>query len=148
VSELCALRVSDIESAPDRMCIKVRAGKGGKDRYTLLSPQLLETLRLYWRTERPREFLFPNKRGDGPMNETMAQRFYHAARSAAGIAHAGGIHSLRHSFTTHLLEAGVDLHSIQLLLGHGHLSTTLRYLHLARSQLTAKDSPLDLLVRR
>lgn len=85
LSEVCALRATDIESAPDRMCIKVRQGKGGKDRYTLLSPQLLDTLRLYWRAVRPREFLFPNQRGSGPMNDTMAQRIYHAARSAAGI---------------------------------------------------------------
>lgn len=148
VSEVCALRVTDIESAPDRMCIKVRQGKGGKDRYTLLSPQLLDTLRLYWRTVRPRDFLFPNKRRDGPMNDTMAQRIYHAARSAAGIEHGGGIHTLRHSFATHLLEAGVDLHTIQRLLGHGHIGTTMRYLHLARQRLTATDSPLDLLAQR
>jgi len=147
LSEVCTLRLSDIESAPDRMCIKVRQGKGAKDRYTLLSPLLLDTLRLYWRAERPREYLFPNKRRTGPMDQTMAQRFYHAARSAAGIERAGGIHTLRHSFATHLLESGVDLHTIQSLLGHGHISTTMRYLHLSRARLTGTTSPLELLTR-
>ena len=145
--EVCRLRLSDIESAPDRMCLKVRQGKGGKDRYTLLSPQLLDTLRLYWRAERPREYLFPNKCRTGPMDKSMAQRIYHAARQAAGIAHAGGIHTLRHSFATHLLEAGVDLHTIQNLLGHGHISTTMRSLHLSRAHLTGTPSPLELLSR-
>lgn len=143
--ELCRLEVTDIESAPDRMCLKVRQGKGGKDRYTLLSPRLLDTLRLYWGTARPRPFLFPNRAGDGPIDEKTVQRCYHAARTAAGIAHGGGIHTLRHSFATHLLEAGVDLHTLQRLLGHGHLGTTMRYLHLAQSRLTGTTSPLELL---
>ena len=145
VSEVCALRAADIESAPERMCIKVRQGKGGQDRYTLLSPRLLEALRLYWRATRPTEYLFPNARRNGPMNQTMAQRYYHAAREAAGIERGGGIHTLRHSFATHLLEAGVYLHTIHFLLGHGHIGTTMRYLHLTRQRLTATNSPLELL---
>jgi integrase/recombinase XerD len=145
VSEVCALQVGDIESAPDRMCIKVRQGKGGQDRYTLLSPKLLETLRLYWHTGRPRLWLFPNKAGDGPMFDQTAQRMYRAVCDRAGLTNFAGIHTLRHSFATHLLEAGVDLHTIQRLLGHGHISTTMRYLHLARSRLTDTTSPLELL---
>jgi site-specific recombinase XerD len=145
VSEVCALQLGDIESAPDRMCIKVRQGKGGQDRYTLLSPRLLDTLRLYWRTCRPRTWLFPNKAGDGPMIDQTALRMYHAACDGAELTNAAGIHTLRHSFATHLLEAGVDLHTIQRLLGHGHISTTMRYLHLAQHRLTGTTSPLELL---
>ena len=145
VSEVCALQVGDIESAPDRMCLKVRQGKGGQDRYTLLSPRLLDTLRLYWQTTRSRTWLFTDKTGGGPLRDQTAQRMYWAACDAAGLTNAAGIHTLRHSFATHLLEAGVDLHTIQRLLGHGHISTTLRYLHLAQRRLTGTTSPLELL---
>jgi integrase/recombinase XerD len=145
VSEVCALQVADIESAPDRMCLKVRQGKGGQDRYTLLSPRLLETLRLYWRDRRPRTWLFPNRAGTAPIDHKTAQRMYYAARDAAGIPREGGIHCLRHAFATHLLETGVDLPTLQRLLGHGHISTTMRYLHLARSHITGTTSPLELL---
>jgi integrase/recombinase XerD len=145
VSEVCALEIGDIESAPDRMCIKVRQGKGGQDRYTLLSPRLLKTLRQYWRLFRPGHWLFPNPSGSAPIDIKTAQRLYCAARDAAGIPRAGGIHTLRHCFATHLLEAGVDLPTIQRLLGHGHISTTMRYLHLAQSRLSRTPSPLELL---
>ena len=145
VSEVCALQVADIESAPDRMCLKVRQGKGAQDRYTLLSPRLLCALRRYWCDRRPRPWLFPNPAGTAPIDPTTAQRTYAAARDAAGIAPEGGIHTLRHCFATHLLEAGVDLPTIQRLLGHGHISTTMRYLHLARTHLTGTTSPLELL---
>jgi hypothetical protein len=100
-------------------------------------------LRLYWRTCRPRTWLFPNKPAR-PLDDQTAQRMYHAACDAAGLS-AAGIHTLRHSFATHLLEAGVDMHTIQRLLGHGHVSTTMRYLHLAQSRLTGTTSPLELL---
>ena len=145
VSEVCALQLADIESAPDRMCIKVRQGKGGRDRYTMLSPQLLETLREYWQLYRPRTWLFPNPSGEGPIDITTAQRMYGAARDKAGLGREGGIHTLRHSFATHLLESGVDIHTIQRLLGHGHVSTTMRYFHLAQTKLTGTTSPLELL---
>lgn len=145
VSEVCALEVGDIESAPDRMCLKVRQGKGGQDRYTLLSPRLLDTLRRYWRAGRPARWLFPNPAGSAPIDIKTAQRLYCAARDAAGIPALGGIHTLRHCFATHLLEAGVDLPTIQRLMGHGHIVTTMRYLHLAQSHLSRATSPLELL---
>jgi integrase/recombinase XerD len=146
VSEVCALRVADIDSAPDRMCIRVVAGKGGKDRYTLLPPSLLEALRLYWRACRPTLWLFPAVRNpQHPLDTASAQRLYYRARDQAGIRKSGGIHSLRHGFATHLLESGVDLATLARLLGHAHLSTTQRYLHLARPGAFPKDSPLDLL---
>jgi len=145
VSEVCALQLADIESAPDRMCLKVRQGKGGQDRYTLLSPRLLDTLRRYWRDCRPRQWLFPNRSGTAPIEVKAAQRIYCAARDAVDIAPEGGIHSLRHAFATHLIEAGVDLPTVQRLLGHGHISTTMRYVHLARARVTGTTSPLELL---
>jgi site-specific recombinase XerD len=145
VSEVCALQLTDIESAADRMCLKVRQGKGGQDRYTLLSPRLLDMLRRYWRDQRPRTWLFPNRSGSAPIDLITAQRIYYAARDAAGIRREGGIHTLRHAFATHLIEAGVDLPTVQRLLGHGHISTTMRYVHLARARVTGTTSPLDLL---
>ena len=145
VSEVCALQLTDIESAADRMCLKVRQGKGAQDRYTLLSPRLLDALRRYWRDGRPRTWLFPNASGSAPIDVSTAQRIYCAARDAAGIAPEGGIHSLRHAFATHLIEAGVDLPTVQRLLGHGHISTTMRYVHLARVRVTGTTSPLELL---
>lgn len=145
VSEVCSLQLSDIESATDRMCLKVRGGKGGKDRYTLLSPKLLVTLRDYWQLYRPRTWLFPNPSGTGPIAIQTAQRMYWAARDRAKLKRAGGIHTLRHCFATHLLESGVDIHTIQRVLGHGHVATTMRYFHLAQQKLTGATSPLELL---
>ena len=119
-------------------------GKGGRDRYTLLSPRLLEVLRTYWRGARPGEWLFPMRNETQPIDPKQAQRMYYAAKGDAGITKQGGIHALRHAFATHLLEAGVDLHTIQRLMGHTGLSTTARYFHL-RQTLAPSDSPLDLL---
>jgi site-specific recombinase XerD len=147
VSEACALRVADIDSAPDRMCIRVACGKGGKGRYTLLSPTLLELLRTYARHCRPEIWLFANASGTQPMHIEMAQRAYQSARACANITKSGGIHTLRHCFATHLLEGGVDLFTIQKLLGHGHIATTGRYLHLISPQFRPPKEmdPLDLL---
>lgn len=147
VSEVCALRITDIDSHPDRMCVRVASGKGGKGRYTLLSATLRDSLRQYVRSFGPRIWLFCNASGQQAMNEEMAQRAYQGARARASIAKRGGIHTLRHCFATHLLEGGVDLFTISRLLGHSHISTTSRYLHLISPQFRApKDvDPLDLL---
>jgi site-specific recombinase XerD len=144
VSELCQLKVSDIDSA--RMTIRVEQGKGAKDRYTLLSPRLLRELRRYWALHRPKQWLFSAAREpDRPISTTTAQKIFYAAKRRAGIGKDCGIHGLRHAFATHLLEAGVDIHTIQRLMGHGHISSTLRYFHLARKHLAATTSPLELL---
>jgi site-specific recombinase XerD len=146
VSEVCALKVTHIDSA--RMMIRVEQGKGAKDRYTLLSTRLLEELRLYWKVHRPQSYLFPAARNAAePMNVKSAQRAFYAAKGRAGISKDCGIHGLRHAFATHLLESGTDLHTIQRLMGHGHLSTTMRYFHLAQKHLANTPSPLDLLAR-
>lgn len=147
VSEACALEVRDIDSAPDRMCIRVRCGKGGHDRQTVLSPTLLALLREHVRCFRPRRWLFGDATDSAPPCVDTAQRAYHRARRNARITKQGGIHTLRHCFATHLLEGGVDLYTISKLLGHGHISTTARYLHLVSPQLRPpKDTdPLDLL---
>ena len=142
--EACRLKVADIDS--DRMTLRVEQGKGAKDRYTLLSPRLLKELRRYWIAQRPALWLFPSPRvREQPLSTHTAHRIYHAAKDRAGITKAGGIHALRHAFATHLLEAGVDVHTIQRLLGHGSLSTTARYFHLAQKHLSGANSPLDLL---
>jgi site-specific recombinase XerD len=147
VSEACALRVTDIDSHSDRMCIRVACGKGGKARYTILSPTLLTNLRTYVRTFAPRTWLFCNHTGTQPVTVCSAQRAYQGSRHRARIMKSGGPHTLRHGFATHLLENGTDLFTIQKLLGHGHISTTSGYLHLINPQFhPPKDvDPLDLL---
>jgi site-specific recombinase XerD len=143
VSELVRLRVTDLDS--DRMTIRVEQGKGSRDRYTLLSRRLLEELRAYWRSAQPQPWLFPSQRGGHPVSISCAQRIWGQAKREAGVHKRGGIHALRHAFATHLLEAGTDLHTIQRLLGHRHLGTTMRYFHLAQKTLAEQPSPLDLL---
>jgi len=147
VSEACALRVADIDSQPDRMCLRIEQGKGARDRYTLLAPTLLSVLRGYVRSCRPRTWLFPNPDGDAGMSVQTVQRAFRATRERARITKPGGVHLLRHCFATHLLEGGVDLYTIQKLLGHRHISTTGRYLHLISPQFAAPKEvdPLDLL---
>ena len=148
VSEIVNLRVQDIDS--QRMVIRVRQGKGMKDRYTLLSPVLLETLRDYWKLYRPTTYLFPSPRGRGdrPLDTTAVQRACAAAVAAAGLRKGVSMHTLRHTFATHLLEAGTNLRVIQRLLGHGDLSTTALYTHVSARTLCETTSPLDLLATR
>jgi site-specific recombinase XerD len=143
VSEVVNLQVADIDS--DRMSIRVRQGKGRKDRYSMLSDRLLAELRAYWTLYRPRTWLFPGPDRSRPLRITTAQRIYNAAKRGAGIERGRGIHTLRHCFATHLLEAGVDPRTLQLLLGHKSLNTTMRYLQVTRRHVLNVRSPLDLL---
>jgi site-specific recombinase XerD len=143
-------RGCDIDSAPDRMCIRVIQGKGAQDRYALLTSELLDDLRLYWRNCRAgakaSDWLFPSRSNPArAIDRASGQRYYHLARTAAGITKVGGIHTLRHCFATHLLQAGVDLHGVSKLLGHAQLSTTSRYLRMARPGYSAGGDALALL---
>ena len=143
VSELVHLKITDIDS--DRMMIRVGQGKGNKDRYTVLSPRLLQGLRDYWRKYRPSSWLFPGQNPDRPLDRSSASKVFHAAKEKAGIQKVGGIHSLRHAFATHLLEAGVEARIIQILMGHRSILSTMRYLQVTRKKLGTTQSPLDLL---
>jgi integrase/recombinase XerD len=140
-SEVIHLRLGDVDSG--RMCLRIEQGKRRKDRLALLSARLLGELRDYRRACRPEGWLFPGERAERPITRTTAHRSFHAAKARAGITKAGGLHSLRHAFATHMLEAGTDPHTIQRLLGHGSIKTTLGYFHLSEPRLMATTSPLD-----
>ena len=144
-SELAHLKVGDIDS--QRMIIRVVAGKGGKDRDLPLSPVLLETLREYWRWRKPKLYLFPTRtrrlQREEPISDKTVWIACSEAARRAGISKRVTPHTLRHSWATHLLEAGTDLRTIQVLLGHGDLETTAQYLHLSRRHLQAVSNPLD-----
>jgi site-specific recombinase XerD len=142
VSELVRLKVGAIDS--ERMMVRVEQGKGRKDRYTILSQRLLTELRSYWKEHRSPIYLFPNRKG-GPISIDYAQRIYNLAKLRAGIQKGHGIHTLRHCFATHLLEAGVDLRTIQTLLGHNSMASTERYLQIRQHKITTTTNPLDLL---
>jgi site-specific recombinase XerD len=142
VSEAIALKVADIDA--DRMTIRIEQGKGAKDRYVALAARLLQDLRAYWKSAPPGVWLFANRQGTRPIDITVAQKIYTMAKLRAGIQKQGGIHALRHAFATHLLEAGTDLHTVQRLLGHRQISTTMRYFHLSQGRLVGTRSPLDL----
>jgi site-specific recombinase XerD len=143
VSEVVALQVTHLDS--ERMVIRIEQGKGPRDRYALLSERLLTDLRTYWRIERRAPWLFPSPRPEHHVSIRTASRIYGAAKARAGITKRGGIHSLRHAFATHLIEAGVDLHTVQCLLGHRSIESTTRYLHLAPPALARSGSRCDLL---
>lgn len=128
LSEAIHLQVPDIDSA--RMLVHVRQGKGNKDRLVPLSPRLLEELRVYWRMHRPPLWLFGSSRRDGPFHTGSVQRLFRQAVTKAGLRKPATMHTLRHSFATHMLEAGVDVMTLQKILGHRQLSTTALYLHL------------------
>ena len=141
LTEASHLKVTDIDSK--RMVLRIREGKGRKDRYTLLSTVVLELLREYWSQYRPQEWLFPGRPAYKPLSVRSIQRVFKKARTLAGIRKPATVHTLRHSFATHLLEQGTDLHRIQLLLGHRSLKTTAIYLHVSRKELVRIVSPLD-----
>jgi integrase/recombinase XerD len=141
VSEVVRLKVADIDSA--RMVIRVECGKGGKDRYVMLSPQLLTVLRTYWRLARPDPWMFPGRSADKPIEQNVLHAACRSAVLAAGLDKRVTVHVLRHSFATHLLENGTDIRIIQVLLGHGHLSTTARYTRVSTHMIATTQSPLD-----
>ena len=146
LSEALGLKVSDVDS--DRMVVRVEQGKGRRDRYVPLSATLLGTLREYWEAYRPkRPWLFPSPKTDRPLTPSVVQRACSQARIIARIDKQVSPHTLRHSFATHLLEAGVDLKTIQEVLGHRSLTTTAIYLHVAARALQTTGGPVDLLRR-
>jgi integrase/recombinase XerD len=144
INELLHLRVTDIGSA--RMVVVVRQGKGRKDRLVPLSPRLLSELRAHWRAHRPATWLFPGLTPDQPLRDGTVCRQFQGLVARAGFRKRVTCHTLRHSFATHLLEAGVDLRTLQALLGHSQLRATVCYLHISTRHLRRMPSLLDLLV--
>jgi integrase/recombinase XerD len=140
-SEAVGLRIDDIDSG--RMVIRIRHGKGGKDRYVMLSAQLLGILRTYWRLARPRDWLFPGRDESRPIDVQVLYAACRSACAAAGLGKRVTVHTLRHSFATHLLENGTDLRIIQVLLGHSNLSSTARYTQVSTGLIRRTASPLD-----
>src|SRR5262249_50215004 len=143
LGELLHLQVADLDSA--RMVVHVRHGKGGKQRLVPLSPRLLAVLRDYWHLKRPAIWLFPGASPDRPLNPSSVQRRFQQLVRAAGLAKHASMHTLWHSFATHLLEAGVDVVTLQKILGHADLQTTAHYLHLRSDRLRQTPSLLELL---
>ena len=141
VSEVVALKVSDIDSK--RMVIRIEQGKGRKDRYVMLSPHLLELLRAWYKAARPQGWLFPGRDRVQPMTTRQLNRACHAAANMAEISKPVSMHTLRHSFATHLLEQNIDIRVIQVLLGHAKLDTTALYTRVATKTIQQVMSPLD-----
>jgi integrase/recombinase XerD len=143
-SEVVGLKVGNIDSR--RMVIRVEHGKGGKDRYVMLSAQLLAILRTYWRLARPEHWLFPGREASKPIDVQVLYAACRSARAAAGLDKRVSVHTLRHSFATHLLESGTDIRIIQVLLGHANLSSTARYTQVSSGLIRRTTSPLDRLI--
>lgn len=143
VSEVVNLQIHDIDSK--NMYIRVQQAKGKKDRYTLLSQTNLELLRDYWRAYRPMKWLFPGRNPDQPYSTRSVQRIFNTTCKQAGIQKPATVHTLRHSFATHLLESGVGLYHVQKLLGHASPKTTNIYIHLTQHDILKVRSPLDLI---
>ncbi len=135
------MKISDIDSK--RMLLRVEQGKGRKDRYAMLSPRLLEVLRIYWRAARPEVYLFPSWRTGKHLNANSLQQACRDAWQRSGLRKRVTVHTLRHSFATHLLENGTDVRVIQVLLGHSLIETTARYAAVTPQLIGATLSPLD-----
>jgi integrase/recombinase XerD len=146
VSEVVRLKISDIDSA--RGLLRVEQGKGKKDRYAMLSPRLLKVMRAWWKVEQPKHWLFPGRRPERHMDPGSLQLVCGQAAELAGIAKRVRVHTLRHSFATHLLEQSVDLRVIQELLGHTRIDTTARYAQVSPRLVSVTKSPLDQLGRK
>jgi len=146
VSEVAALKVADIDS--QRMLLRVQKGKGQRDRYAMLSPRLLEVLRAWWRAARPTGWLFPGWRVNRHLTPASLQSACHDAAQQAGLRKRITVHTLRHSFATHLLENGTDIRVIQVLLGHRSIDTTAHYTQVSRRVISGTESPLDHLEAR
>jgi integrase/recombinase XerD len=156
-AEVCNLKIGDIDSAPSRACkhalpgsgmlIHVELGKGQKDRKVMLSPGLLELLRAWWREARPEGWLFPGKPKINPISPRQLNRAFTSAKHLAGVKKPATLHTLRHSFATHLLEANTDVRVIQVLLGHAKLTTTARYTHVATKTIRDTVSPYEMLAK-
>jgi integrase/recombinase XerD len=140
-SEAVGIRLADIDAG--RMVIRVEHGKGGKDRYVMLSVQVLGILRTYWRLARPTHWLFPGRDKSKPIDVQVLHAACRSACAAAGLAKRVTVHTLRHSFATHLLESGTDIRIIQVLLGHSNLSSTARYTQVSNGLIRRTESPLD-----
>jgi site-specific recombinase XerD len=143
LSEATQLKMRDIDR--DRMTVRVEQGKGGKDRYVPLSKRLLKLLDQAWATHRPQHWVFEGSTPERCLHVTAVQKAYTLAKLRAGIHKHGGVHALRHAYATHLIESGVDVLTVQRLLGHRSVSTTMRYFHLSQARIAIVRSPLDLL---
>lgn len=141
VSELCGLSVKDIDSS--RMVLRIRQGKGNKERYAKLSPQLLNVLREYYREYKPADWLFPSKIEGRPISRMGVSKIFEYLRKRAGLGKNVTPHILRHSYASHMLDAGADLRTIQVLLGHQSITSTAIYMHVSQARIQAAPNPLD-----